>query len=421
MTKVRTGILKRDRLERGAFLLTVTCLLIAIFFLKEEVWRFLLFLLALLSLLLSSNRESHTGSSVTGRIFFWGLTTFAAVNFLAVILAPELPGMTMANRDNEYFYGAVLALSLGFGSRKMAVSRDLMLIFLVLSAIYVCRELIWLDQSVFTVGGRLSGLDGLHPNRLAMILLFMAAAFLAGLQMLRSRIAVLAGLAMFFVTAYLLMLTGSRFALLTFGFVTIPSALLFQRRWGSFRQKVAAACLILFLLAPLGGLLWYMKAGPERRSPINIYGRLAGWTASIYFVREGAWYRAIIGYGDFKQTFTTLADHYDVDLTPFPGLVHAHNVPLQVFMETGVIGVVLMVLPWWVVFSILIRTWTTGREEHAALAGCLIVILLTVVVASQMDFTLAHISGRMVHYFLGTAFTVGVTSRQGDENPLFPS
>ena len=127
----------------------------------------------------------------------------------------------------------VLALSLGFGSRGRSVARELLLIFMVGSAFYIIREIVFINVSDFTPDGRLSGLDGFHPNRLAMILLFMAASFLAGLQMMRSRITILACLTIFFLTAYLLVLTDSRFALLTFGLITVPAAIFFQRRWGS--------------------------------------------------------------------------------------------------------------------------------------------------------------------------------------------
>ena len=114
----------------------------------------------------------------------------------------------------------------------------------------------------------------------------------------------------------------------------------------------------------------------------------------------------MIGYGDFKRTFLILADHYGFDLKPYPGLVHAHNVPLQIFMETGLIGIVLLVLPWWVVFSILVRTWTAGPDEAASTAGCLITIIMTILVSSQMDLTLAHHSGILIYYLLGTGFAL---------------
>jgi len=83
-------------------------------------------------------------------------------------------------------------------------------------------------------------------------------------------------------------------------------------------------------------------------------------------------------------------------------------------METGLLGVVLLVLPWWIVFSILIRAWTAGSNEDAGAAGCLITILLTVLVSSQMDSTLANKSGMLIYYFLGTTFTLRESSIMDD-------
>jgi O-antigen ligase len=415
-----TNILHKDHIWRRVFLTTVTCLLVAYFFGPGgRVWE-TFFLLILILLSTRGGRKTYSEFSTSDKMFLWGLTAFAGVNILAIVLAPDLLGMDVSHWDDEYFYGVVLALSLGLGSRRLGIARELLVIFMVISALYVIREIVCLNPSAFTIPeGRLSGLDGLYPNRLAMILLFMAASFLAGLQMMRSRITILACLTIFFLTVYLLVLTDSRFALLTFGLVTVPTAIFFQRRWGSFKQRVVVACLIFFLLAPLGGWLWYMGATPERRSTRNAYNRLEGWKAAVYFISEGPWYRAVIGYGDFKKTFLILADHYNFDAASYD-LVHTHNVPLQIFMETGLFGVIFMVLPWWVVFSIMIRTWTSASEKDSIVAGCLISIFLTVLISSQMDLTLAKEPGRLIYYLLGTAFALGKPRHKDKGNPLLP-
>ena len=397
----------KDHIKARIFLIAVSCLMFAFYFGPGgRIWE-TLFLMILISLSAGREWKAYPGYSTSEKVFLWGLIAFAVVNVIAMILAPDLTGMDYAHRDDEYFYGAVLALSLAFGSRGRSVARELLLIFMVGSSLYIIREILFLNPLVFTTDGRLSGLDGMHPNRLAMILLFMAATFLSGLQMMKSRITFLAGLVMFFIASYLLMLTDSRFALLTFGFVTIPATMFFQRRWGSFKQKMIVVCLIFLLLAPLGSLLWHVRANPDRRSLGNVYGRLAMWKGIAYFASEGPWYRTVIGHGDFEGTFIILADHYGFDLTPYPiGSIHAHNVAWQIFMETGIIGVVIIVLPWLAVINVLIRAWRVEDKEVVKVAGCLIVVFLTIVVSSQMDLTLSRKSGWLMFYLLGTSFAL---------------
>ena len=132
---------------------------------------------------------------------------------------------------------------------------------------------------------------------------------------------------------------------------------------------------------------------------------------------EGPWYRFFIGYGNFHPTFKILADQFEYEI-PDSGFHQAHNTLLQAFLETGLVGVVLLILPWWVVFSILIRTWTAGPAELSSLAGCLMTLLVTVAAASQMDLTLARQPGEIAYYLLGTAFAIGAMEDQPDGRPV---
>ena len=86
-------------------------------------------------------------------------------------------------------------------------------------------------------------------------------------------------------------------------------------------------------------------------------------------------------------------------------LDHAHNVPLQALLDSGVLGLGALLCVWLVSFLAALKEWLGGAPDVAPLAAVFVAAMLTVAVMSQMDYSLDYVGGRMAWLVTGLAFT----------------
>jgi O-antigen ligase len=77
---------------------------------------------------------------------------------------------------------------------------------------------------------------------------------------------------------------------------------------------------------------------------------------------------------------------------------HAHNVPLHVLTEAGVLGLAAWVFLWYVVLRALVRAWKAGDEQRRLFAGAALVSMVAFQVLSMTEVLIGarvHASLRM--------------------------
>ncbi len=415
---------KRDTLANRLSLATVVVLgvyfFLLIFFFDEtrhdqDNLATLALFLGILSIILSPPRERPAWPYW---VFVGGLVCFYLLNLLAVHLAPDLPDIGHTSSRMVHLPKLLLALAAGIGLRRQRHAFYLLICILVISGLGYLGEAIsipWRDG--IYMHGRLM-LDRGYHVRLAIELLMLFSLFMAYALLRRfgySSLIYLAGVLLF---GALLFLTKTRFALLTMFFVTIPCAVLVQRKVGTIKQKIIVAGLIFFLVAPGVGGIWYLTASKERRSPTNALLRIKAYKSVAIIAKRSPLPRVVLGYGRFSHTYEAVSKKYGVNVeeTPNVSLAHAHNVFVQTFLETGVAGTLVLIIIYGVAFYRAVTGWIRGRTETGAVAGVMIVAIITLTVMGQMDHCLNQsITGRLGWFMIGLAFASGAVAKPGSD------
>lgn len=351
-------------------------------------------------------------------VFGGGLVCFYLLNVLSAELAPVLPGIGHTSSKWLHLPQLLLALAVGIGIRHQRHAFFLLICVLIISGLWYAgqavsipwREGIYMDERLM--------LDRGFHTKLAMELLMLFSLFLAYALLKKfgySSLIYLAGALLF---GALLFMTKTRFALLTMFFVTIPCAVLVQRKFGTMKQKIIVAGLIFFLVAPGIGGIWYLTASKARKSPRNAVIRFKYWESVAIIAKRSPLPRVILGHGRFSHTFKAVAEKYGITLdeeynTPLP---HAHNIFIQTFLETGVAGTLVLIIIYGVAFYRAVTGWIRGSPEAGMVAGVMIVAIITLTVMGQMDYCLhPSITGRLCWFMMGLAFASGAVAKPGSD------
>ena len=208
-----------------------------------------------------------------------------------------------------------------------------------------------------------------NSNHMATLLLaaipFAAALFAAGHPQLRSRTVAIAMVALggggLLLILVGLVLNGSLAALAMAGPVVAFSALLVPAGWRYRRIVVPVAAVAFVIAVAVLATSWIRSAAPVNVQTDSLYSRGQIWALTLQAV--GATFPFGTGLGTFTGVY---ALHENPALTTVAWVNHAHNDYLELLLETGVPGLVLMLafLAWFVVQTV--RVW---RSPFASLFG----------------------------------------------------
>lgn len=390
-------------LTQGIFVLFALYLLSLAVYGDASRFYVLFFLAGLLTVWLERIDPHPESSRNFRRLFFCTFLFFALIHVISLLCVMDLPGLEYSKRLNHNAYGFVIALSLGMGLRDRRSIHRLFWLMLIFYGGWNIFELFSLSPEAFSVHGRFIGIRYSNPNAIAMVYVILFSVYLGyALTVREKRIAglVLCGLG---VTIWLLLLTKSRSSLLTVGFATVPVALITQKGQLDFKKRLAAACLVFFLIAPLLAFTWYSHAGKDRKSPETAIIRFQLWQDSLDMLVRPPWYRFYIGYGNIKNVNAKIADHYGIPVLAN----HAHNIYFQTLIETGVLGLVTLIFIFGVALFGVCREWKVNKPANGDLSPVFITAIASILFVGQMDHVLKYSSGKLVWIIIGLALAYG--------------
>ena len=343
------------------------------------------------------------GSRNFRSLFFCSLMLFALINVISVFGAMDLPGMEFSKRNNSSFYGVFISLTLGMGLRDRRSIHRLVWLVLVFFGGWSIFELFSRSTETSFADGRFIGIRHINPNILGMGLVILFSVFLSYAFIPRDKRVIAVVLCGFAAIIWLLLLTQARSSLLTAVFVTVPVALITQKRWLNFKRSLVAACLVFFLISPLLAFSWYSLADKGRKSPYTGVVRLHTYESSLDIATRDPWYRFYIGYGSIKGVNASLTEHFGVD--SHNG--HSHNIFLQTLIETGALGLVTFIAIFWVALHGVGRQWKNDKQAGGDLSPVFITTIITILVVGQMDHVMLNIPGKLVWIIVGLAMAYG--------------
>jgi len=373
-----------------------------------------LFFVALLVAVKIEHDSPSTGKAKNFRnLYICLLLSFAAINLLSVFLATDAPGMAFTDRNNDYIYGLAITAALGLGLREMSEVSRVLMIMMILFGVFYAAELLTLPFRFPYLDGRFIGIREYNANIMAMNLLMMFAIYFASIFRLKTRFSTLLCVVAAGVSCALLFLTRTRFALLTMIFFTVPTSLVLQRRFGSKKHRLVTGLLIVFLVAPVGSYLWWHNADANRKSFKNMVTRFESWQGALRIMSMSEPHRVIIGHGNMEDVYGKLQEPFQLNIESQKGIVHTHNVVVQTFLESGILGTFNLILIWtlaWVgVFAIWIKNGPGGLGLEIPLATS----LTTIAVMGQMDYPLWSINGKIAWCILGLSYAfIQITIRE---------
>jgi O-antigen ligase len=111
-----------------------------------------------------------------------------------------------------------------------------------------------------------------------------------------------------------------------------------------------------------------------------------------------------VGHGPYAEVFPEAAWRVGATVAIEAGgreMPHAHNVPLQTLVETGVIGLAALAAMWGTAFLSAWGTWRRGAGTAADLAGAIWPALLTWAAMGMMDIDLRSVCGALAWLVAG--------------------
>jgi O-antigen ligase len=379
---------------------------------STEIWRGSLQLLFIIAVVIHFRSPSRPGDQGAGRFLTVCLVIWVIIDLAAAFLSPDLAGMNFADRSNQHFYQAQLFFAAGFGVRDHRQARELLLLLLWVIAFAAVRELVLIGPGSYwqegREAGRFAGVSGYHPNLAAMLFLLELSVVAASAALITSRkmrilVSILA------VSLFgLLFHTMARYTLLTLMLVTIPLLLIFAWRKVSTLKGVIRMAGVIATALVMGGAAWIRLAPPLRSDLSSAYSRIHAWMGALEIAGDAAWYRLLIGHGNFRGLYDKLYQAGRPWLDDGYPLSHSHNIVTQVLLENGVLGVCLLAMIWGVVLTRLFYIWRDGPSGAGIFAGVLLVPLGTVLCAGLMDHAFNHYPGRLAFMLLGMAASLAL-------------
>ncbi len=341
-------------------------------------------------------------------VFIGAVVGYFVLNLLALCLAPEIPDMGNTNMKILYLPGILIALATGLGLRGARLPGRFLTAILIVSGLWYVKEAVSLVWTSPYLDNKLV-LSRPYHTVLAMELVLVLSLFIGYAALSRTRRHCLLSLAGAVLVAGLLLMTQTRSALLVAAFVTLPCVALVQNRWGSFRKRMTLFLILFCLVAPLGSMLWFSLASPERRSLTNAFGRFQAYMISVQISMERSCTENLFGNGRYTETFPAVARHYGIDprVPEGPALLHAHNVLLQTLVETGLLGTMALLLAWVAAAHRALSAWVC---QEKTVAGVMVIALLTMAAMGQFDHCLNDlwgVHGQLCWFLVGLAFASG--------------
>lgn len=334
-------------------------------------------------------------------IFVAGLTVFLVVNVAAVALGRDFPGLGRTGRRMAHVYSVALALAVGLGVRSPRSARRLLVAFLMAFGLWYAWEAVSMPWRRPFLDGRLIGYRHYHTVFAMEICIVFSVALGFAAAAAKRRTAALS-LLLALLAMVLLLMTKTRLALLTVTFVPVPAVLFLQGRFGAWKRRLVFVLVWVLLIGPALGLAWWSMAGKSRRSMASVHSRVEAWGASLRIFSRAPWKKKLVGHGRFGNTYEVALDRYGVDVET--RLHHAHNVPLQALLESGLLGLGSLLSVWLVCFVASLKAWLHGEPDTTPLAAVLVAAMLTIAVMSQMDYTLNYVAGNAAWFLTGLAF-----------------
>ncbi len=347
-------------------------------------------------------------------VFFFGLLAFYLINVIAAEVGTKPPGMGETDTRFIHLPGLTMAAAIGYGVRgKKWAQRYLTVLTSVFLCYYLTQAATLTWDSAF-LDGRLI-LSRVYHTKLAkelLIIFSLLLAVAAAADKPGVRVYNLLGAAML---VFFIFLTKTRSVLLVMFFVTAPAVCLTQPRFGAWKQKVVAGALIFFIAAPALSAIWYLNAGPDRRSPLSARSRMKAWGIAWEIVEKADWTQKMIGHGRFHHSFSALAIHYHATPPETNGEVfkHAHNVAMQTLVETGALGLLALAMIWAAAFYRAARAWIRNKDPDSTVNAAALTALASVAAICQLDYCLDGVPGMLYWTVIGLAFASG-----SDDVPL---
>ncbi len=342
------------------------------------------------------------------------LVAFLAANLLAYGLAPDLPDAGRTNFRTLHIPAVAIAAAVALGVRDRRAVRRLLIGILVLFGVW------WLGQTL-----RLPWqARAFSHGRLVMwgcpVVLGMEMALLASLYFTYAAFAerrwkMLAGTAAGALTTGLLVLTGTRLAIAVLGLIIVPGVLLTAPWLETTRRKLAFLGIWFALTLPAVGL-YLAVVNPIRLDGAAVEGRRALLELGARSIARAPWGRKLIGHGPSRRVFPAVATRYELldDRGEPLGFrpPHAHNTLLQVFIETGAVGVITLVAVWLIALAGVAGRFRAerGLGRASMLAAGLLIALSATIIMSLMDRGFqSNVPGQLSWLLLGLAVAVAAT------------
>lgn len=363
---------------------------------------------AALSLLLLGAARPEPRSALPAAAFAASLLAFAAVNAVAALGLEPLPGIGAPEDGAFYTTGVALALCAGLGLRSRGALRLALAGLLIVSGGFYLRELVSLLWRDLYLDGRFAGHRSYHTLAGSELLILLALQLGWLLAARRAWERWLTGAAAA-VLGVLLALNNTRSALLVLGAVVVPAALLVGRPPGGARWRALSGSAWLCAGFPLAALAWWWLSDPSRHSLANAGARFEAWSIALEIAAAAPLPALLFGHGAWRRVFASAAMHYGTDAPVTRAgetFVHAHNALLQVLVEAGVAGVLLLVAIYALALARAAAALRAGggpRPEAAALW----LALLAIGALLQLDFFLHRLVGFFSWLLLGMAFALG--------------
>jgi len=341
-------------------------------------------------------------------VFLLSTFAFYGLNVLAVRLAMDVPDMGFTSSSWKYLPELQITLATGLSLRSRKAATRVLAVLLIFSGLWYLGELASIPWRQVWMDNRYIASRDFH-TKLAMELLLLFSLFLGCAALLKNRRWALASLIGAVLMAGLMLLTKTRFTLLTMAFITIPSAILIQRNYGSLKQRIVALLIWTFIVVPAGGYIWYQLINPERKTKTTAEFRITAWKISLEIAKKEPWSRRLIGYGRSSRTFDAVANYYQTNKDALLGkeFHHCHNALLQTFLETGILGVAALFAIWFSAFYRVFSAWMKKKGPNPEICGVLLMAMITMAVMNQMDFCIQGVTGYLSFFITGLAFAAG--------------
>jgi O-antigen ligase len=382
-----------DNLYLNAFL---SMYMFALVFVKmRSTWEIPLYIAFIFAIRMEIKDPMPAGSRKYVYTVLALLAAFVLLNFLSALIAYDAPGMEFSNRQNVYFKGVVFAVAIALGLRTWESVDRFVSLILAAFGIWMCLELFYFAFNFADAtdgNSRLTGYKGINPNIIGMQLAILLSFYLARFFANRNRWSALIAITGTTLGFFLLFLTGSRNSMIAVLLITVPATFILSDASGNLKKRFTRGLIIFFILAFTGSLYWAQYGRPDMMSLRSIKVREIHWQAAGEVIKEGPWYRVVIGQGSIKRVLKKMHSHRTPNGKKWV-FWHAHNTLLQVLLETGLLGCINLVGIWLMIVFQTFSSWKNNPRRW--LEPALLTAMLSIAFMGLAEHTLWDISGMM--------------------------